>query len=145
MEFKTRISVLQGSGNVKAMVSLIVDDTLEVGGFKVVESKSGELFVAPPSNKGKDKEGNDKYYDQVRFIDEREEGERDSACGRAVKEQILQDYLAAANASSKGKATPARTDDRNRAAANAQSKLNGRPAAAAAPAKPAAKTRSVDW
>ena len=52
-----------------AFASLIIDEVLQIEGFKVIDGSKG-LFVSPPQHKGKDKEGNDTWYEDVRFIGE---------------------------------------------------------------------------
>ena len=54
-------------GKIVAFASLIIDDVLEVDGFKVINGSKG-LFVSAPQHKGKDKEGNDSWFEDVRFI-----------------------------------------------------------------------------
>ena len=49
--------------------SLLVEDVLEIGGFKIIDGAKG-IFVSAPQHKGKDKEGNDAWYDDVRFLGE---------------------------------------------------------------------------
>ena len=54
-------------GKIVAFASLIIDDVLEIDGFKVINGSKG-LFVSAPQHKGKDKEGNDSWFEDVRFI-----------------------------------------------------------------------------
>ena len=54
-------------GKIMAFASLIIDDVLEVDGFKVINGSKG-LFVSAPQHKGKDKEGNDSWFEDVRFV-----------------------------------------------------------------------------
>lgn len=54
-------------GKIMAFASLVIDDVLEVDGFKVIDGSKG-LFVSAPQHKGKDKEGNDAWFEDVRFI-----------------------------------------------------------------------------
>ena len=54
-------------GKIMAFASLIIDDVLEVDGFKVIDGSKG-VFVSAPQHKGKDKEGNDSWFEDVRFI-----------------------------------------------------------------------------
>jgi len=48
---------------------LIIEDVFEVTGFKIFNGANG-LFVKPPQHKGKNKEGQDEWYDDARFIGE---------------------------------------------------------------------------
>ena len=68
-----------------AFASLIIDDVLEVDGFKVIDGSKG-LFVSAPQHKGKDKEGNDSWFEDVRFIG-------DEAVKDPIKTEIYQAIL----------------------------------------------------
>ncbi len=116
MDFSTEIRVVD-SGNLKAYVTLIIDNEIAISGFRVLESKSGDLFVAAPSHKGTDKEGKETYFDDVRFIGDREEGAKDSVLGRECKDFILAQY----RKEGRGKAPKGR-DDKNAGAARASSR-----------------------
>jgi len=80
-----------------AFASLIIDDVLEVDGFKVIDGSKG-LFVSAPQHKGKDKEGNDSWFEDVRFIGD--ETVRDT-----VKTEIYQSIITEFN---KGQGTASR-------------------------------------
>ena len=54
--------VKSGNGATKAYASINLDGVFAVGDIRVVEGKKG-LFIAFPNRKGKDKDGNEKYYD----------------------------------------------------------------------------------
>lgn len=54
-------------GKIVAFASIIIDEVFEFDGFKVINGSKG-LFVSHPQHKGKDKEGNDTWYDDARFI-----------------------------------------------------------------------------
>ncbi len=53
---------LMDKGNIMAMASITLDDAFVVSGLKVMNGSKG-LFVDMPSQKGKDQNGNVKYYD----------------------------------------------------------------------------------
>ncbi|OWZ83660.1 septation regulator SpoVG [Natranaerobius trueperi] len=55
-----KIYPMQKDGKVKALVSIILADSLAIHGIKIIEGKNG-LFVAMPSRKTK----NDEYKDIV--------------------------------------------------------------------------------
>lgn len=63
-----------------AYASLVIEDVFEVTGFKIFNGSNG-LFVKPPQHKGKNKEGQDEWYDDARFIGER---------SKDVREEIFQ-------------------------------------------------------
>ena len=49
--------------SLRAYVDIVLDDLVLIKGFRVLEAKSGSLFIGTPSKMGKD----GKYYDQVEF------------------------------------------------------------------------------
>ena len=53
---------LTEKGNAKALASITLDNAIVVSGLKVMDGAKG-LFVQMPSQKGIDKDGNEKYYD----------------------------------------------------------------------------------
>ncbi|WP_414628108.1 SpoVG family protein [Natranaerobius thermophilus] len=53
-----KINLIKDNSKVKALVSLVIEDSLALHGIKVVEGNSG-LFVAMPSRKTKDNEYKD--------------------------------------------------------------------------------------
>lgn len=61
----------QPAGKIVAFAALVIDDVLEVHGFRIINGSKG-LFVSPPQHLGKIKneagETEDKYFDDVRFI-----------------------------------------------------------------------------
>lgn len=54
---------MKNESNIKAMASVVFDDSFKVGSIALVERKDGELFVAMPQfcSSSKDKNGNDVY------------------------------------------------------------------------------------
>lgn len=131
MDLTTEIRVVD-SGNLKAYVTLIIDNEIAISGFRVLCSKTGDLFVAAPSHKGTDKEGKEAYFDDVRFIGDREEGAKDSNFGRECKEFIIAQYQKEVAKKARGGNT---RDDRNAGAAKAN--RNAQPSSDAKPALPA--------
>jgi len=64
-----RVTPLTNSkGNTKAFGKFTLSEVVEVS-FSVVQGREG-LFVSLPSHKGKDKEGADKWYNDVYVTDE---------------------------------------------------------------------------
>jgi len=45
---------------------------MKIKGFKIFEGRNG-LFAKPPQTKGKNKEGEDTWYDDILFVDSSEE------------------------------------------------------------------------
>jgi stage V sporulation protein G len=54
-------------GKIVAFASITIDEVFQFDGFKVINGSKG-LFVSHPQHKGKDKEGNDTWYDDARFV-----------------------------------------------------------------------------
>lgn len=146
MDLSTEIRVVD-NGNLKAYVTLIIDNEIAISGFRVLSSKTGDLFVAAPSHKGKDKEGNEAYFDDVRFIGDREEGSKDSNFGRDCKDFIISQYKKEASKNTRGGNT---RDDRNagavRAGRTAQPSSDTKPALPAnAEAAPRRQAKPLPW
>ena len=77
------------NSKLKAFVSLVIDNVMEIDGFKVIEGRNG-LFVSVPSHKGtvmEDGQQVEKYFDDVRFP-----GEEALAFREELKNSILQQY-----------------------------------------------------
>ena len=51
------------------IASVVVDGWFSVGGFRIVAGANG-LFVGPPQSSGKNEEGEEAWYDNVRFFGE---------------------------------------------------------------------------
>ncbi len=84
------------SGKLKAVASLVIEGLIEIDGFKIYEGSKG-LFVSVPSHKGtgKDEQGNqiEKYYDDVRFTDEKGE-----EALLEIKNEMLKQYCSSTGA-----------------------------------------------
>ena len=77
------------NSKLKAFVSIVIDDIMEVDGFKIINGVNG-LFVSVPNHKGTVTEDGvqvEKYFDDVRFL-----GEPGLAFGQEIKNMILQEY-----------------------------------------------------
>ena len=55
---------LDNGGKVKGFMTIVTNEGFEMKNFKLIEGVNG-LFVGAPSQKGTDKEGNEKWYDMV--------------------------------------------------------------------------------
>ena len=55
---------LDNGGKVKGFMTIVTNEGFEMKNFKLIEGANG-LFVGAPSQKGTDKEGNEKWYDMV--------------------------------------------------------------------------------
>ena len=88
-------------GKLVAMGDIIIDDIMRLTGFKVFDGTKG-LFVSPPSHKGKDKDGNEKYFDDILFL-----GEPGGAAKEEISKAFIDAYLAAETTSAKTNAAKA--------------------------------------
>ena len=55
---------LDNGGKVKGFMTIVTSEGFEMKSFKLIEGENG-LFIGAPSQKGTDKEGNEKWYDMV--------------------------------------------------------------------------------
>lgn len=66
--------------SLRAYADVVFDDILLLKGFKILNSKSGGLFIGMPSKKGKD----GKYYNQVEL--------KNYTLGSELRARILEAY-----------------------------------------------------
>ena len=91
--YSVYVNVLQNpKGNLRAFADIIVEDVMVISGFKVIESKTGDLFVGAPTEKYTNKEGKEDWIDKVRFREELEEGERRGPVQTQIYQSILEKY-----------------------------------------------------
>jgi len=93
-------------GKVVAFGSLVIDEVFEVNGFRIVDGANG-LFVSPPQHKGKDREGNDTYFDDARFLGDNREDIRDE-----IYKTFIDSYTASAGSNARA-ATASAQSERN--------------------------------
>ena len=55
---------IDNGGSLKGYLTIVTSEGFEMKNFKLVEGRNG-LFVGAPSQKGTDKDGNEKWYDMV--------------------------------------------------------------------------------
>lgn len=76
------------SNSLRAYGSLVIEvnDTtkMKIKGFKIFEGRNG-LFAKPPQSKGRNKEGEETWFDDIQFIDTSESNE--------FKEEIYQTFV----------------------------------------------------
>ena len=88
--FSYRIKVRKiNSAKLKGVAQLIIDDVIEIDGFKIIDGSKG-LFVSVPSHKGTVMEDGvkvDKYFDDVRFP-----GEQGIEIAQEIKQAILSEF-----------------------------------------------------
>ena len=80
-------------GSMVAFATLIVNDVIAINGFRVINGKNG-AFVSAPQKKGSkpDENGKDVYYDEVRFLEEKEEGKWRGPIAEAAFAAILSEF-----------------------------------------------------
>ena len=59
-----KFNKLEDKGNLKGYLTIKTSEGFEMKGFKLMDGENG-LWVASPSQKGKDQDGNEKWYDMV--------------------------------------------------------------------------------
>lgn len=136
LNFTAKIQPLTNStGNLKAFATLIVNDVVAIANFRVMNGDNG-LWVAPPSHKGTDAQGNDKWYNDVLFFEDTEDNRRGPVANAAF-DAILAEYER--GASRKTSTNP------GKAQANRGNPTGGRPAAPGRRAAPAPADDDIPW
>lgn len=93
-----------------------MENSIEITGFKVFESAKG-LFAKEPQHKGVNKEGEETWYDDVRFL--KQEGQDTNP----FRDEIMNAIVTAYNQNSSNY-TAQRTSTSRTAAAQAQTQVN---------------------
>lgn len=110
LSFSARINrVKNPNGPTKAFAILVVNDLIEIDGFRVVEGPKG-LFVGVPNEPGKTpkEDGSTQYFDKVRFLDANEKGFSETR--DLIQQTILEVYSEGSTDSVRGNAAAAQTD-----------------------------------
>lgn len=84
------------TGKTKAFCDVTFNEAVVIKGFTIVEGTSG-LFCSPPRQKGKDKDGSEKWFDQVMFTD--------PEFGKKVKAAVLAAFNGEGQSANQGKNT----------------------------------------
>lgn len=98
--YSIKVHVLpQSYGKLIGFASLIIDETMQVDGWRIIDGVNG-LFATPPQHqgKGKDEEGNEvtRWYDDVRFLGENAENIKEE-----IKKNIIEEFSKQRNTGSK--------------------------------------------
>ena len=95
--------------------SLLIDDVLQVEGFKIFDGKDG-LFVKPPSHEGKNKDGERAWFDDVKFVEDgkmidfKDKESRAAICRNEIYKSIIEAYNSnATNATNTSRASAAKS------------------------------------
>ena len=100
--YSFKIRKLNTQSKLKAFVSIVIDDIMEVDGFKIIDGSNG-LFVSAPSHKGTVMEDGvkvEKYFDDVRFV-----GEEGIATFNEIKQAIIAQYNSGGQLSQESQST----------------------------------------
>lgn len=91
----TEIKVFKANGSdvVMGNATVIFDNKLGIK-VTIMKNKTGELFCNYPSRKAKDKEGNDKWYNDVFFIIDEELEDKKYEFKNSVDSAIIKEYNA---------------------------------------------------
>lgn len=106
------------SPKLKGVASLVIDNVMEVDGFKIIDGSKG-LFVSVPSHKGSIVEDGvkvEKYFDDVRFP-----GEQGQEISQEIKQAILNEYNSASDPLSSNKSQSNAVKAKQQAASNPSS------------------------
>jgi DNA-binding cell septation regulator SpoVG len=72
--YDVEVHPFNSPGKTVAFVKLIIEGAISIDGFKIINGSNG-LFVSAPQHKGKNKEGGDAWFDDVRFLGDKAEGQ----------------------------------------------------------------------
>ena len=112
--YTINVRKINSASKLKGIASIIIDDIMEIDGFKIIEGSNG-LFVSVPSHKGtvvEDGQKVEKYFDDIRF-----KNEDGLIFSKELKDSILNSYAStsdplaptsASSAPSKAKVSAAR-------------------------------------
>jgi DNA-binding cell septation regulator SpoVG len=111
MKLTARVFVLKDStSKMRAFGTLIIDEVIELGGFKIFEGAKG-LFVAVPSTLSKKttEDGKPIYDDNIRFLDI--DDEKKSAAKDEISSIILEAYNKQISSNTRTTTAASRTND----------------------------------
>lgn len=111
MKLTAKVFVLKDStSKMRAFGTIVIDELIELDGFKVFEGAKG-LFVAVPSTLSKKtgEDGKPIYYDNIKFTDVDEEGK--SAAKDEISSIILEAYNKQISSNTRTTTAASRTND----------------------------------
>ena len=113
--YSFKIRPINKASKLKAFVTIVIDDVMEVDGFKIIDGSKG-LFVSAPSHKGtvnEDGQQVEKWFDDVRFV-----GDNAMDIAAEIKRAIIEQYNSNSYSSNRGAAASAHTSNTNSAPAS---------------------------
>jgi stage V sporulation protein G len=91
LNFSAKIRMINSQNSLKAFATLIINDVIAIEGYKVFDGRNG-LFVTPPSHKGIGKEGTEKYFNDINYLEDRDDDNRRGPVEEAISEAVLAEY-----------------------------------------------------
>ena len=109
INYSVKVFPFQSNSKVVAYATLVIEDVVEISGFKIINGAKG-LFVGPPQKKGKDKKtGEEKWYDDIRFLEEVPEGQYRGPLAEEIYRAMIDTYQEKAQGNARGSAAGAQT------------------------------------
>lgn len=99
MQITAKVYPVNSSSALKAFASVIIDDAIQINGYKVLARKDGSGFFVGAPSQSKEVDGETKYFDDVIYLDWEENGDRKHS---VVKEEVEKAVLAAFEGKSQG-------------------------------------------
>lgn len=122
--YSFKIRPINKASKLKAFVTIVIDDVLEVDGFKIIDGSKG-LFVSAPSHKGtvnEDGQQVEKWFDDVRFV-----GDNAMDIADEIKRAIIEQYNSNSYTSNRATAASAHTSNSNSAPASSRPSNSRKP------------------
>jgi hypothetical protein len=94
LNFKAKVHILKNSSNaLVGFAKLIINDVIEIDGFKIFNGRNG-IFVAAPSTQSSkpDINGKPQYFDSTRFLEDTPEGVMQGPVQQTAYRAILEEY-----------------------------------------------------
>ena len=122
--YSFKIRPINKASKLKAFVTIVIDDVLEVDGFKIIDGSKG-LFVSAPSHKGtvnEDGQQVEKWFDDVRFV-----GDNAMDIADEIKRAIIEQYNSNSYTSNRATAASAHTSNSNSAPSSSRPSNSRKP------------------
>lgn len=93
LSFSAKVNPVQGNDSLKGFATLIINDVLEIKNFSIRVSGKGETFVSFPRRPGKDKEGKDTWFPDLRVLEDVQEGQYRGPIAQQIYDTIMNEYM----------------------------------------------------